>query len=282
MRQRALTWSLACVLTVVVICLFITSVFKRGHLQPIPVTGGSTAPGPRQPDDVANRAAMLAVAGPQHLDRFAREVAPVVEAFLTRLGSLSQEGVLPPLRGPITTNRLTKLKFMGGDSNTVSTFILDGRQVFHYQAVHRNGMKRNGITSFWNVGKDESGMPLHLGVLTEDPKGNEHYVKMLTDTNRYPARSLEAVTRVALRVLAAIGPPDHARYTLRESWREAAGATALPFYTFIFPRQGKPSTDPSNAFRDEVMIRLKSTADGLVLDHYQDNSIVFAGSEMRE
>jgi hypothetical protein len=119
-------------------------------------------------------------------------------------------------------------------------------------------------------------MPRDLGVLTEDPAGNERHIRMLSDTNRYPARSLEAVAQVAHRVLAAVGPPDHTRYALKESWRESAGATALPFYTFIFPRLGPPSTDPSNVFRDEVMIRLKSTPDGLVVDHYQDNSIVFA------
>jgi len=218
------------------------------------------------------------VIDPQHLARFERDIAPVLNAFLTRLGALSAEGVVPPVHGPITADRLSTLKFIGGASNTVSTFIVDGRHVFHCQAVQRQGMERKGITSFWNVGKDQDGMPLQLGQLTEDPLNNADTIRRLADTNIFPAHSLEALASVAQRVLAAIGPPDHDRYPLKERWREQAGATALPFYTFIFLRQGTLSDDPSNVFRDEVMIRLKSTANGLVLDHYQDNSIVFAAT----
>jgi hypothetical protein len=191
------------------------------------------------------------------------------------LEALSAEGVLPPLRSQVKSDRLTSLKFIGGASNTVCIFIVDGRHVFHFQAVHRPGGVRSGITSFWNVGRDEEGMPLHFGQLIEDPVKHAEYLRRLSDTNAFPARSLEAVAVLARRVLAAIGPPDYDRYGLKEKWREQVGATVLPFYTFIFLRRGPLSDDPSNVFRDEVMIRLKSTAKGLVLDHYQDNSIVF-------
>jgi hypothetical protein len=54
------------------------------------------------------------------------------------------------------------------------------------------------------------------------------------------------------------------------------GTNALPFYAFAFPKKSVGTTDPANMMRDEIVLILKSTSDGLVLDYFSDTSVAFA------
>jgi hypothetical protein len=159
-------------------------------------------------------------------------------------------------------------------SNNVSNF---DHNVFAYHRVKRGEKEWKGIHYFGRAGTDEAGIPLNLDQLTAEAAKNESFVKMLADTNRYPVLTLEKTESLAQVVLSAVRPHDSPSYTLTESWREAIGTTALPFYTFIFPKLGEAKTEPFNLMRDETVIRFKSTTNGVVLDFFEDTSVGFIG-----
>lgn len=211
-------------------------------------------------------------------ERFAAEVLPTADDFFRRIESAN---VLLPFPRPFAPNDVTKFKFLGGASNTVCTFVIGGHIAVGYHHVKRAGREMQGIHSFNLAGKDENGQPLNLDQLKADPAGNERFIKTLADTSMYPPRSLEQTAIVAQQVLAALLRQDVSFYSLAESWQEQVGTNALPYFAFVFPKKAAPTTDPANVMRDEVVLILKSTSGGLVLDYFSDTSIAFAGEKSK-
>lgn len=208
--------------------------------------------------------------------KFTTEVLPTANDFFRRVESA---GVVLPFSLPIVTKDVTKLKYFGGPSNTICSFVVGGRNAFGYHYVNRDGKEIQGVHSFNRTGKDENGMPLNLDQLKADSAGSEGFFKMLGDASQYPPRSLEQTAIIAQQVLAAMLPQDVPLYTLTESWQEQAGTNALPFYAFVFPKKAAPTSDPANLMRDEIVLILKSTSSGLVLDYLSNTSIAFAGQK---
>jgi hypothetical protein len=222
-----------------------------------------TAPDPESPQN--------------HLARVSSEILPLAEDFLRKLEPLSPAGVILPLHLPLASHEVRQAQFAGGPSNLVCTFDLGGHSFFGCHIVNRDGRQTRGVNLFRRKGPDEHGLPRNIIQLTEDPAANEPHLRALADINLYPARALPEVAALAQRVLNALRPEVAAGYRLAESWQEQAGVYRLPFYMFAFVKSGPPGTDPSNLMRDEIMIGLKSTDKGLVLDSFEDNSIAFLG-----
>lgn len=212
-------------------------------------------------------------------ERFTIEVLPVADDFVARIQSAAD--VRFPFRLPILADNLTSVRFSGGQSNTVCSFVVNGQSAFGYHFVHRDGKQVRGIHSFNRTGKDENGLPLNLDQLKANPAANEHHFRTLTDRERYPLLPLPDVGLIAERVLASLVPDAAENYKMAESWQEQIGTNALPFYSFVFPRKVAPSTEPSNLMRDEITLIFKSTSSGLVLDYFSDTSIAFAFSKTK-
>jgi hypothetical protein len=211
------------------------------------------------------------------LERFRSEILPIADDFGRRIASLSGSGVNMPPGFPIQVEQVSKLRFAGGRSNTVCTFNVGGHSHFGCHVVNRGGKVLKGVNSFSRSGTDEAGVPRDFVQLSDRLKANPLAFESLGDTSTYPERAMQEVEQAARQVLAAVCPECVSSYIISEAWREQAGAIKLPFYLFAFTRNGDRKSDPSNLMRDEIMIGLKSTADGLVLDFFENSSIAFAG-----
>lgn len=231
------------------------------------------------PRPTASPLASTKTAASREWDRFAIEVLPITDDFVARIQSAA--AVHFPFRLPILADNLTAVRFSGGQSNTVCSFVVNGQSAFGYHFVHRDGKQVRGIHSFNRTGKDENGLPLNLDQLKASPAANELHFRALTDRERYPLLSMSDVAPIAEKVLASLVPDAAEKYKMAESWQEQIGTNALPFYAFVFPRKAAPSTEPSNLMRDEITLIFKSTSSGLVLDYFSDTSIAFAFSKSK-
>jgi len=274
MKRVALVAIAGAVVVIAAILLNPRDSSREIHLRPQGKDSGSTFTDSVIPPQVRESATPT-----NELARAASEMLPLAEAFLRRVEPLAREGVILPFGLPLASHEIRNARFAGGPSNLVCTFDLGGHSVFGCHAVNHNGKEAQGVNLFRRKGRDESGIQRNIIQLTDDPTANESQLRMLTDTNLYPACDLQAVGTLAQRVLTALRPDVAVEYRLAQAWQEHVGANALPFYTFAFVKRGPLGSDPGNLMRDEIMIGFKSTAKGLVLDSFEDNSIAFLGSE---
>jgi hypothetical protein len=261
----------AVIIAAVVVALLYVN---RRHSRRGPVSSSDVSNGLRVVSETPEVISAHGSAATSNPDRFTTEVMPILSDFLSRVESLASIGVRSPLSLPITLDQTEKIRFAGGPSNTLCTFVVGGHSLFVCHLINR-GKEIRGVNTFRRTGIDETGMPRNIIQLTDDPTKNEQHIKQLTDPFVYPPRDLQEVAVLAQRALAALLPQDSASYRLNESWREQVGSTALPYYIFAFVRKDAAGTDPSNLMRDEIMIGFKSTKAGLILDSFEDNSIAF-------
>lgn len=225
-------------------------------------TPPSTPLSPKQQDPPHNGP----VASSADEERFVRDVLPVVTDFVRRV---ELSGIKMPFTGPITPKRLSLLTF----GKNIHIFVVERRAVFQYHNITRSGQRHVGIHSLNLTGTDADGAPLNVDALLTNPARYAHVIEKLADQALHPSLDL-GVTRDLARGLVSNMRPGVA-YDNGKQWQDAVASTRLPFYNHIFERAGQPTDNPANVFTDSVNVILKSTADGLVLQHYEDLGIAF-------
>jgi hypothetical protein len=276
--MKKLAGACTLVAAIVAVLLLVFNSNRSSHDRRASTVAPTSAP--KQLYATAEASARDAIQAANEMDRFQAEVLPLAEDFLMRIETLESLGVIVPIRLPIVTNTVTKMRFAGGPSNSVCTFNIGGHTHFACHIVKRDGKEIKGVNSFVRSGRDEAGAPRNFVQLTGDLIANDEHLKLLADTNHYPARELQDVAIVAQRTLAVLCPEHTGMYPMTESWQEERAAHLLPFYLFAFTRKGR-GTDPSNLMRDEILIGFKSTPEGLAFDFFEDNTVTFVEQKSR-
>jgi hypothetical protein len=264
--SKVFQWSIiGAPLLVLVLILWLSSMGRK------PVTSLAPPPSPEATNQIGqpprpNTPRRIQTLSSADEALFVRYVLPVATDFARRV---ELSGIKMPFDGPISLNRLTMFKA----GKRIHIFVVDGHSVFQYHDIQRGGQNHRGIHSFNRAGKDEYGTPWNVDPLLAYPGRYADAIARLSDPVAHPLIDLGATGSTARGLVSNLRPG--VTYDPGRSWQDAAGTVKLPFYNYIYERPGQNKDNPANVFTDSVNVILKSTASGLVLQHYEDLGIAF-------
>ncbi len=216
-------------------------------------------------------------------EEFFNEVWPVAKTnIFDKLRALTPLGVVNPL-GTNGDPKLTKVKFAGKKGSTVCVAVLNDRVSIGYHNLVRPGnLKLKGIDSVTEIGTDEHGVPNDddgIRLRLNDPRipqsAKEQLIATFTDTNLYPRLSKARASEIAQRIFESFAErPDLYALNPQRHFESRANGMLSPNYVFIYDRIGQKPT-ANLAEQDSIFIILRSSKDGVHLQHYSSSYYSF-------
>lgn len=213
----------------------------------------------------------------RHDERFFKQVWPVAKARV--FDKLAGLGFVNPLG--TNAPQITQIKFLGPETSLLCVAKLNNKITLGYHYTKLAGLNLEGVHMYIEGGNDQNGIPNEADTIItmlQDPNvaqpKKEEIKARLGDTNLYPRLDMTRATELANRVLQAFAErPDE--YVLNQQQEQADWS---PVRFFTFDRKNSGNVDPANlAQKDSIFIKLRTTAEGIHLEHYSSSYYVFEG-----